>query len=62
MLCARSAFDQIADDLGRCVGALAKLARQHRQTIMVGRTLTRHAVPITFGLKAVGWLNGVLDA
>ena len=29
---------------------------------MVGRTLTRHAVPITFGLKAAGWLNGVLDA
>ena len=42
--------------------ALAKLAGQHRQTIMVGRTLTRHAVPITFGLKAAGWLNGVLDA
>ena len=62
MLCARSALDQIADDLGRCAGALAKLAGQHRQTIMVGRTLTQHAVPITFGLKAAGWLDGVLDA
>jgi hypothetical protein len=40
--------------------ALAKLAAA--QTIMVGRTLTRHAVPITFGPKAAGWLNGVLDA
>ncbi len=29
---------------------------------MVGRTLTQHAVPITFGLKAAGWLDGVLDA
>ena len=29
---------------------------------MVGRTLTQHAVPITFGLKAAGWLQLVLDA
>ena len=29
---------------------------------MAGRTLTQHAVPITFGLKASGWLTGVLDA
>ena len=26
------------------------------------RTLTQHAVPTTFGLKAAGWLTGVLDA
>ena len=62
MLCARSALDRLADDLGRCVGALTTLAGQHRQTIMVGRTLTQHAVPITFGLKVSGWLAGVLDA
>ena len=29
---------------------------------MVARTLTQHAVPTTFGLKAAGWLTGVLDA
>jgi 3-carboxy-cis,cis-muconate cycloisomerase len=29
---------------------------------MAGRTLTQHAVPITFGLKVAGWLTGVLDA
>jgi 3-carboxy-cis,cis-muconate cycloisomerase len=29
---------------------------------MAGRTLTQHAVPISFGLKASGWLTGVLDA
>ena len=29
---------------------------------MAGRTLTQHAVPITFGLKVSGWLTGVLDA
>ena len=31
-------------------------------TSMAGRTLTQHAVPITFGLKAAQWLAGVLDA
>jgi 3-carboxy-cis,cis-muconate cycloisomerase len=29
---------------------------------MVARTLTQHAVPTTFGLKAALWLTGVLDA
>ena len=29
---------------------------------MVARTLTQHAVPTTFGLKAAQWLAGVLDA
>ena len=29
---------------------------------MVARTLTQHAVPTTFGLKAAQWLTGVLDA
>ena len=38
------------------------LSREHRATPMVGRTLTQHAVPITFGLKAASWLTGLLDA
>ena len=42
--------------------ALAGLADEHRGRSMVGRTLTQHAVPITFGLKAAQWLTGVLDA
>ena len=29
---------------------------------MVARTLTQHAVPTTFGMKACAWLSGVLDA
>ena len=34
----------------------------HRDTPMVARTLTQHAVPTTFGLKVAAWLTGVLDA
>ena len=41
--------------------AAAALADEHRATLMAGRTLLQQAVPITFGLKAAGWLVG-LDA
>ena len=30
---------------------------RHRDTPMAGRTLTQHAVPVTFGLKAATWLH-----
>ncbi len=33
-----------------------KLAEQHRNTLMAGRTLMQQAVPITFGLKVARWL------
>jgi 3-carboxy-cis,cis-muconate cycloisomerase len=49
-------------DLRRCAAALARLAADHRATLIAGRTLTQHAVPTTFGLKAAGWLSLVLDS
>jgi 3-carboxy-cis,cis-muconate cycloisomerase len=62
MLCARAALERIRVDLDRQTAALAVLADRHRGTVMAGRTLTQHAVPITFGLKAAQWLGGLLDA
>jgi 3-carboxy-cis,cis-muconate cycloisomerase len=53
---------RIESDLADVAGALAELVETHRDTPMAGRTLTQHAVPITFGLKAAGWLSLVLDA
>jgi 3-carboxy-cis,cis-muconate cycloisomerase len=61
-LCLRDATTRIAGDLGRSVDTTAALADRHRHTPMAGRTLTQHAIPITFGLKASGWLQGLLDA
>jgi 3-carboxy-cis,cis-muconate cycloisomerase len=61
MLLSRRVLQRIDDDLVRCADALADLALAHRSTVMAGRTLTQHAVPITFGLKAATWLHGVLD-
>ena len=62
VLCARDAFTQIEKALLAQIEALTTLAGRHRRTPMVGRTLTQHAVPTTFGLKVSGWLAGVLDA
>jgi len=62
MLVAVRTLDLVLADLGRTERALARHARDHRDTAMPGRTLTQHAVPTTFGLKAAGWRSLVLDA
>ncbi|MCL3992707.1 3-carboxy-cis,cis-muconate cycloisomerase [Streptomyces lavenduligriseus] len=62
MLVAVRALGPVLADLGRAERALARLAAGHRDTVLPGRTLTQHAVPTTFGLKAAGWRALVLDA
>ncbi|MFJ8981750.1 3-carboxy-cis,cis-muconate cycloisomerase [Streptomyces sp. NPDC102282] len=62
MLVASRTLALVLDDLGRTAGALERLAAEHRDTPMPGRTLTQHAVPTAFGLKAAGWRSLVLDA
>ncbi|MFD8035116.1 3-carboxy-cis,cis-muconate cycloisomerase [Streptomyces sp. NPDC059717] len=62
MLVAVRTLDPVLADLERIQTALARLAARHRGTVMPGRTLTQHAVPTTFGLKAAGWRSLVLDA
>ncbi|MCC3650407.1 3-carboxy-cis,cis-muconate cycloisomerase [Streptomyces sp. S07_1.15] len=62
MLVAARTLPLILADLERAVDALGRLADRHRATPMPGRTLTQHAVPITFGLKAAGWRSLLLDA
>lgn len=52
----RDATDLLLDDLRALGDACARLAEEHRTTVMAGRTLLQHAVPITFGLKAARWL------
>lgn len=62
MLLAARALRVTDAALTRTAAALARLAESHRHTPMAARTLTQHAVPTTFGLKAAGWLGLVLDA
>ena len=49
----------LASDLERLEGALRRLAGQHGKTVMLGRTLLQPAPPVTFGLKAAGWLGAI---
>lgn len=62
MLVASRTLAILLDDLGRSAEAWERLAAGHRDTPMPGRTLTQHAVPTTFGLKAAGWRSLALDA
>jgi 3-carboxy-cis,cis-muconate cycloisomerase len=62
MLVARRTRALVLADLERAARALGRLAGTHRDTVMPGRTLTQHAVPTTFGLKAAGWRSLLLDA
>ncbi|WP_411107544.1 3-carboxy-cis,cis-muconate cycloisomerase [Streptomyces sp. cmx-4-9] len=62
MLVAGRALRLILADLRDTAEALAALAADHRDTVMAGRTLALHAVPTTFGLKAAGWRQLVLES
>jgi 3-carboxy-cis,cis-muconate cycloisomerase len=62
MLVARRSLDLVLAELARVTAACAALAREHRDTVMAGRTLLQQAVPTTFGLKAAGWLVAVTEA
>ena len=62
VLGARDTSRQLLALLERQVAALVLLADRHGDDLVAGRTLTQHAVPVTFGLKAAQWLQGVLDA
>lgn len=53
----RRASQLVLVELRRAEAALMRLAADHRATPMIGRTVGRHALPITFGLKAASWLG-----
>ena len=62
MLLARDALVRAGGDLKAVGDRLAQLSADHRATVMAGRTLAQHAVPVTFGLVCAQWLTGVQDA
>ena len=59
VLLLRKAWEVLDSDLGRLEDALESLADTHKNTVMLGRTLLQPAPPVTFGLKAAGWLGAV---
>ncbi|WP_207956260.1 class-II fumarase/aspartase family protein [Rubrobacter marinus] len=61
LVCGR-ALDLILAEVDGIAAACAALADGHRGTVMPGRTLLQQALPVTFGLKAAGWLVSALEA
>lgn len=49
------ATDVILADLDALLDVLRRRAREHRHTVMIGRSHGVHAEPITFGLKVAHW-------
>jgi 3-carboxy-cis,cis-muconate cycloisomerase len=62
MLVSRRALGLVLAEADDVAAAAAALASEHRETLMVARTLLQHAVPTTFGLKAAGWLTAIVEA
>ena len=55
----REALEVIGDGLSKLSSVLVRLVETNESTLVVGRTWLQHAPPVTFGLKAAGWLAAV---
>jgi 3-carboxy-cis,cis-muconate cycloisomerase len=62
MLVAYRACAPILASMRGAAAAAARLARQHRESPMMARTLLQPAEPITFGVTAGGWLIALSEA
>jgi 3-carboxy-cis,cis-muconate cycloisomerase len=58
-LVAARSLDHIAEDLIEATATLTTMAREHRETVQMGRTLLRDALPTTFGAVCDGWRSGI---
>jgi len=55
----RGALVIVSRELRQLCATLAKLADDHRATLIAGRTWMQHAAPTTFGAKVAGWLDAL---
>ena len=56
----REAFALVEQDLAAIAREMARLAREHRDTPVIGRSNLQQAIPVTFGYKMAGLLSAVL--
>lgn len=54
--------DWLSEKINALEYILNQLSLKFRHTVMIGRTLTQQARPITFGLKTAKWLQGIRNA
>lgn len=58
----RNAGALVRVELDGLAAECARLAEEHRGSVLAGRTLLQQATPTTFGLKAAGWLVSIVEA
>ncbi|MFG2207185.1 lyase family protein [Streptomyces sp. NPDC048638] len=58
----RGTLTMLRQQIREMLAPLARLARAHRSTPMVGRTHAQPAVPITFGAKVGSWIDELARA
>jgi 3-carboxy-cis,cis-muconate cycloisomerase len=56
----KEGFQLIEHEIEAIIDAVAVLVKEHRDTVMAGRTFMQLAAPITFGYKAAVWLDELL--
>ena len=62
MLISRDVLDAVLADLRAAAGECARLAGEHRETVLIARSLLQQALPSTFGLRCAGWLTALDEA
>ncbi|MGW0889442.1 3-carboxy-cis,cis-muconate cycloisomerase [Saccharopolyspora sp. NPDC002578] len=62
MLVVRRTLRGVLGDLRGAADRCARLAEQHRGTLMIGRSLLQQALPTTFGRRCAGWLTALTEA
>lgn len=55
----RGALVILYRELRQLCSVLARLADEHRATLLPGRTWMQHAAPLAFGVKVAGWLDAL---
>ena len=56
----REALELVDAELAAIAHAMARLAKEHRLTPMIGRSNLQQAIPVTFGYKMAGLLSAIL--
>jgi 3-carboxy-cis,cis-muconate cycloisomerase len=60
MLQLKAAISKLDLGVTRLQRRLVELIYEHRETVMIGRTLLQQARPISFAFKAAGWLDQLI--
>jgi 3-carboxy-cis,cis-muconate cycloisomerase len=60
MLQLKAALSRISVGINSLQQRLTELIKEHRQTVMIGRTLLQQARPISFSFKVASWLDQLI--